>query len=392
MIAKKKLIEIRGTGFINKGAELMLHSILERVRSELPHAEFAMSPSIDISRPFIKRAKLGLYQKPYIVKYGINFSRLLNIIPERLRHMFGIVMEREVDVILDASGFSYSDQWGNNSCKELELLCRRAKKTNTKFILLPQAFGPFKNSTNRNSFNLILRDADLIFARDKTSYNHLIDISPMASNVKIAGDFTNIVNGVLPVGFNSTENRFALIPNFRMIDKTDLSVSSKYVSFLTHITKYTQDHGMKPFLLIHEGANDLKIAKIIQKSVSNSIEILVEGDPLKIKGILSTVDGVFSSRFHGLVSALSQGKIAIGTGWSHKYQCLFEDYQFLEGMFDVSMQKDDLIQKMDSIFQENNMADAANRISRNANRLKVETNEMWEEVFSLIGSEKNKID
>ena len=136
MIAKKKLIEIRGTGFINKGAELMLHSIIERVRSELPHAEFAMSPSIDISRPFLKRARLGLYQKPYIVKYGIHFSRLLNIIPERLRHMFGIVTEKEVDVILDASGFSYSDQWGNKSCKELEILCRRTKKTNTKFILI----------------------------------------------------------------------------------------------------------------------------------------------------------------------------------------------------------------------------------------------------------------
>ena len=388
MITKKKLIEIRGTGFVNKGAELMLHSVLEKVRSEIPNAEFAMSTSLDISRPFFKRARLGLYQKPYIVKYGIHFSGLVNIIPQRLRHMFGIVTDKEIDVVLDASGFSYSDQWGNNSCQELEVLCGRCKKRKTKLILLPQAFGPFENQINRKSFSSVLRDADLIFARDRTSYNHLIDISSTALNVKIAGDFTNIVNGTLPSGFNSIKNKFAVIPNHRMINKTDTDVSSQYISFLIQITKYAQNYGMKPFLLIHEGANDLKIAQIIKEAVGNSIEIVIEDDPLKIKGILGTVDGVFSSRFHGLVSALSQGKIALGTGWSHKYKCLFEDYQFPEGMFDVSMQEDELIQKMNSIFHLKNLADATNRISINAKRLKLETNKMWTDVFSSIEADR----
>lgn len=39
------LIEVRGTSFVNKGAELMLHAILQKVGDAFPDACFAMSPS-----------------------------------------------------------------------------------------------------------------------------------------------------------------------------------------------------------------------------------------------------------------------------------------------------------------------------------------------------------
>ena len=46
----KLLIQIRGTGFSNKGAELMLYSVLEKIKYKFPDAEFCMEPKT----PFLK--------------------------------------------------------------------------------------------------------------------------------------------------------------------------------------------------------------------------------------------------------------------------------------------------------------------------------------------------
>ena len=55
-------IEIRNVGFINKGAELMLLAILQRVSKEWPDANFAMEPRSKFA-PYLERARLGIYKK-----------------------------------------------------------------------------------------------------------------------------------------------------------------------------------------------------------------------------------------------------------------------------------------------------------------------------------------
>ena len=54
------VIEIRKVGFINKGAELMLLAILDKLKKRYPNAKFVMYPGKD---DYVNRAKLGLYQK-----------------------------------------------------------------------------------------------------------------------------------------------------------------------------------------------------------------------------------------------------------------------------------------------------------------------------------------
>lgn len=84
-------------------------------------------------------------------------------------------------------------------------------------------------------------------------------------------------------------------------------------------------------------------AKSNIENTGKSIPIVSETDPLKIKGILGASKGTLGSRFHGLVSALSQGVPSIATGWSHKYQMLFQDYDFEDGLSDVLIGDDVII-------------------------------------------------
>lgn len=53
-----------------------------------------------------------------------------------------------------------------------------------------------------------------------------------------------------------------------------------------------------------------------------------------------------------MVSALSQGVPSLATGWSQKYQQLFEDYGFSEGLVSVIGSDDELEAKIDLLIRE----------------------------------------
>ena len=134
------IIEIRKAGFVNKGAELMLHAALQKLRTRYPDATFVMAPTPKkAEQPFRKLVQLGFYPKAWLWRYGIQWGTLANFAPRPLPEMYGVVLDKEVDVVIDAAGFAYSDQWGEDPCAELAQSTRRWKKNGTRVILLPQA-------------------------------------------------------------------------------------------------------------------------------------------------------------------------------------------------------------------------------------------------------------
>ena len=91
--------------------------------------------------------------------------------------MYGLVVDSEVNVVLDASGFAYGDQWGPKNATVMAKAMLRWKRQGTKVILLPQAFGPFSSPQIRNSFRVMANLADRIYVRDAVSYNHILDLT-----------------------------------------------------------------------------------------------------------------------------------------------------------------------------------------------------------------------
>ncbi len=377
-------IEIRGAGFVNKGAELMLLATLAELRRAYPDAAFSMVPSApDGSQAFDRLTALGMYPKSSLIRFGIEFGRAAAFVPRRLRRRYGLVLDREIDVVIDASGFAHGDQWGEASTAALARAARRWRRRSTRLILLPQAFGPFTGRKLRRAMRQIVNDADLVMPRDAVSYGHLIDVAGERDYIRRFPDFTNLIAGVLPDWFDPYEYAAAIVPNVRMLDKTGDSQGLRYVSFLRRCTQRLMESGIQPFLLVHEGAGDRQLAQRIAESCGG-IPVLSEVDPLKIKGIIGACRAVVASRFHALVSALSQGVPALASGWSHKYGQLFEDYGFPEGVLPVEADDGHIDSMVNRLTDAEAARHLATQLRDKAAGLEQRSEQMWREVHSVI--------
>lgn len=381
------IIEIRRAGFVNKGAELMLLAILDRVRAAFPEAIYTMAPTHNgSSQPFRKVVDLGLYPKCWLYYKGVQWGHLANIAPRKLREMYGLILDRDVDIIIDAAGFCYSDQWGEESTLELAQSAARWRKQGSKSILMPQAFGPFTTRRIRKAIARAVDNIDLVMPREKTSYELLTEVTGERPNIRQCPDFTNLIEGAIPEYFSSDKYRVCLIPNFRMVDKTDQQLSREYLPFMIRCALRFRWMGLKPFILVHEGDDDRRLAESISNG-AGGVPVIVEDNPLRIKGIIGASFATVSSRYHGIVSSLSQGVPCLGTGWSHKYKELFNDYGFPEGLVSVDESESVLSDKIDRLVNEQNNRQLVGSLHQAAASIKGRSEAMWKEVFSVMDLE-----
>src|SRR5690606_37630979 len=97
------LVEIYGARFVNKGAELMLLSIQEKLLAKYPNAEFVLSCNSksqwrELDRRGFKK-KLTYRRNRFLVRdLGV-------FVPKFFRRRYGIVLDPEIDVVFEASGF-----------------------------------------------------------------------------------------------------------------------------------------------------------------------------------------------------------------------------------------------------------------------------------------------
>jgi polysaccharide pyruvyl transferase WcaK-like protein len=379
------IVQIRGCNFVNKGAELMLYAVMQKMRFLYDDVIL----SLDLRASTAKQGKqVGLYQLAWMeskkVPWGGPFVDFIaGFLTRKLRDFFKIVRLRDVDVVLDASGFAYSDQRGVSRSELMAFHSRRMKQKGKKVILLPQAFGPFENHKIRDAVSEILQNSDLVFARDKLSYQYLVDLKAENANIQLAPDFTCIVEGKIPAYFDTNMKWACIVPNYRMIDSTSSDMREKYVPFLATCIEYITAHNIKPFVLIHETDRDHEIASILQSMTTQRLPIIQEPDPLYVKGILGASYVVVGSRYHALVGALSQGIPCLSTGWSHKYEALFEDYECPEYMI-ASLDGEDALPKLEKLIEEPEHTYVVNLLAKGKQKQQELTAGMWDEVVRCL--------
>jgi polysaccharide pyruvyl transferase WcaK-like protein len=370
------LIDVRGIGFPNKGAELMLAAVLDRVERSLPHARFV----VETSRSYDERRYFPVYQRLPLRWRGLPLDSLTRLVHPSLRRAVGVVTAREVDVVLDASGFGYSDQWGVRVAARRLADTRKLARRDVPVIFLPQAYGPFGEPRLADLMRTALLHARLVFARDAYSLAALGSLGT-GREVRLAPDFTNALPGKPITGEMPGEVCF--VPNARMIDKTSSGTARKYQEASVLLLREIDRSGRRLFVLVMEGQKDVALAEALLAAAGVTAPVVVPREATLAKGLMGRCSWVVSARFHGLVNALSQGVPCIALGWSHKYEALMEDY----GCGDLMLRLEGAESRIPGLTAR--LDDDAERLVLRERLLEASTRELvrTEEMWSLVLSE-----
>ena len=318
---------LTGTNFLNKGAELMMHAVLDELRSwpeveavamPLEAGSFAQRAAVGVRHLFGRKVDRLPVVEPLIAAVG-------NVIPRRIATARGVVRARDVRLVLDASGYSYSDRSGRRPSERSARTYARYASAGATVVLLPQAFGPFERDEVRSAFRGVLAATSLAFARDAESLEYVRGVADGPGRLALAPDFTIPTPGT-PIGVEGRyRGRACLVPNVRMLRDTDPETAGWYLELLGRMADELSSRGLEPFVLIHE-PRDAVIVDDLRARASAAPEVVTHQDPRVLKAIIGSASVAVGSRFHALVSALSSGVPAVGIGWSHKYAALFSDF------------------------------------------------------------------
>lgn len=380
MKSKKLIIELRGVEFVNKGAELMLMTLIKLLREKYKeNVQIVMERNKRV--PIKKLKENNIYIKFFFRKFGIEWEKIGKYFSFALKPL-GFIMPHKINVVMDASGFAFGDQWGANYAHQrMGKYLSQWKNNGAKVILLPQAFGPFEDAALKTEMENIIQNVDLIFAREKQSYEYLKILSS-SDKIKLAPDFTNLIKGYIPNDFLRDVNRVAIIPNYKMFEKR-LS-EKEYLNFLVNVANYLSKRDMKPFFLIHEGSRDRDIAENANELLHNKINIVHYEDPLIVKGIIGACDFIICSRFHGVVSSLSQSIPCLATSWSHKYEMLLQEYDFSFGIVNDLKDLESVYEKIEFLINKDNRQECSNNLRRAAELQKERSIATWEYIFNFL--------
>ena len=379
------IVEILGISPQNQGAVLMLQAAAARLRAEFSDVTIA----VPITFPAAMRAQMGLWATPTHERPRVDLAPLAELVPGRFTKAARFIPSSKVDVVLDASGFSYGDYWGARTIhRRITRYMEKWKRPGRKLILLPQAFGPFENPGMAEAFREAMSYADLVYARDRKSAGF---VEPLVApdRLRSAHDFTNLLHPELPERLSELTGAAFIIPNYRVVKDMGSERHSAYLRFLSLAAQKLVEQGKRAMILVHEGAGDRALAEDLNSSTGLNLPIVYETEALKTKALIAHAELIISSRFHGLVSALSNGVPSLACGWSHKYLELMSDYGCAQHL--VHVDQADVWDEQITRF----LADAADPSFLDGLRTAADdemaaTELMWQQIFVEMGTDARR--
>ena len=380
------IVEVKGVEFENKGAHLMLVAIQQQLIKRWPKVQIALTHSSKAS--YLQRSSMATFRKLNFRKNMLDLDALTYVLPRRIRGWLkqkGLVTEVEVDMIIDASGFSYSDQWPSKlRIYHLKHELERFNRYKKPYIFLPQAFGPFTTEVSRQRIGQSFQYAAMICAREQQSFSHIEELTGPIGSLFQYDDFTNLVDGVVPDSFDDSQQWACIVPNKNMVNARNVNRAwlVRYESLLAEAIIYYRKKGLTPFFLNHEGRDDAALIDRVNNALDQPISVVTETNPLAVKGIIGSSRAVLCSRYHGCISALTQGIPCIGTSWSHKYELLYKQYQAGELLLEPAVTTEKLQRMIDLSLETDSQISKS--IALEALALKVKSAAMWEDLQSIV--------
>lgn len=368
----------------NKGAELMLYAILQEIERKFPDSTIYIERNkVKQGKEYIKSSlEFILLDSPYnkLIKY-LHINGILHRM--NIRSIYFYPNLPQIDYLLDGSGLLFTDQMVKGKhIVYWKKIFSKTNKYNTKKIFLPQGFGPLEKETTKDAIKLLFKNADIIYARENVSYNFLCSVNGIdKSKLKICTDFTSLVEGFIPEQYAHLAGAVCIIPNMQMVNKKVCTLE-EYITYLKNIIATVESKGRKVYLLNHQGKEDGRLLYICKERLGNNVETISGLNALDTKGLISTAYMVITSRFHGLASALNSCVPSLATSWSHKYQCLFEDYGLHDCILSMKNVEGD-INKINKILDPNTNTEIRKELRTRIPQIKKQAEEMWDTIWAL---------
>jgi len=389
------MIEIYGAGFGNKGAQLMLLTVLKEMGRAAPALKFCMSPAKDAA--YAERARYGLQHTFPIprAKDLRNFPlRLLAnkalgaLIPKNICQTYGLARNQDVDALVDVSGFAFGDANSHYRMRNNVLIAQLYRQRGKPVIMLPQMFGPFEKPAAAESFRQLLRHANLVFARDVKSLDYARATGGPTENLYLAPDITIFMESDSDDQSARVNESYAcLVPNVRTPRNGHPRWREVYVDRMAEVGRLLARQGVKPYLLMHSIAGeDHPLANQIKESIGeNQCEIVTLSDPLAIKSFIAHSRLIVASRYHSVVGALSSGVPAIVLGWAHKYDTLLDDFNVPDLIHHATDTKEHLLELVNALLDESEWARRRDILLAAKSRMVAANQLMWQQVNETLG-------
>ena len=366
----------------------MLYAILQEIERKFPKA-IVYIPCTCV------RQGLGYVKTSIDFRYTSSPLLIKIILKSHLRGLFRklhlsqdvfsrLDIVRGAEWFINGSGFVFGDQW--NLTDEIINIWRGRlkplKDRGCKVVFLPQALGPAEKHGSKKAFAMLSEYASIIMPREQVSYNYVKESGVVdMSKVRMFTDFTSLVEGTFPKGYERQKDGICVIPNMKMISQGKIAYED-YISLLTAIIEKARKSGHPVYLLNHEGIKDEELCYRCKESLGGNIDVVTGINALEVKGLIASAYAVITSRFHGLASALNSGVPSLATSWSHKYEELFRDYGITDSVLPLD-NLDKAMEKVDCLLDKHNNAEIRVKLNGYVSQIKAQTREMWKVVWNL---------
>jgi len=365
MSEKSKVhIMIIGGGLVSKGAEAMLLVVRDAIKAAVPESILYMPLARQVDSEqlkkygfeIVKQRRQGRVVKA--VSFGLVMTRLvrqgrIDVSAAKEKGIANIF--RVSDIVVDIAGFASSDQWGPLVAFGRWRQYALSKRAGNRIIFMPQSWGPFNNGRIRLFTRAMLRNAEVVCAREKTSYDHLIEsgcVKPqkILLSPDLAFQFraspANRGQSILHEAGLTDRNGpiIAITPNMRIFERTPgQGANNAYLSALMDVIKhFLRETSGRIVLIPHEASfrrtNDTELCNMLIQQIQDRERVyMLRGNEsaADIKAVIGLSEFLVASRYHSLIAALSMRTPATVIGWSHKYDDVMRELGLRQCVVDL---------------------------------------------------------
>ena len=345
-------IIITGGGMVNKGAQAMTLIAVNELRRRFPDHEIYLYSPVDLENPDLDAS---VYRFRFTGWYPLKFARCQKNFLLRLATLLrsGVELKeaeaiyRSCDALVDISGYALGSNWSDKVCNDFLDILEFAQGFGIPVYLMPQSFGPFDFTPERQSIvrriRQLLPGVKVIFAREQEGYDALVNGFGL-KNVRLAKDLVLTGREIDPEKVFSAKpvldiprtvpGSVGLIPNSM---NTKLSSEEAVLDIYAGAVEKLLELGKRIYILSHS-AMDAQLCHKLKARFPEAEDVVLldrELSCLEFNELVQRFDYLIASRFHSIVHAFKNGVPCIALGWATKYHDLLKLFGQGDYIFDV---------------------------------------------------------